>query len=70
MKMKIEKNKDKTEMVIFIPENVEEFMSLNRIWRDFHLFVKKGCCIHASAKTQHGIENSDFTMLISKEESN
>ncbi len=64
MKMKIEKNIDKTETMFLIPENRKEFRTLNRIWRDSPRFEKRGCCIHASAITQHGIENSDFTIQI------
>ena len=62
--MEIRQNDDKTLTLSLIPDTRKEFNQLNSIWKRDNVFEKKGCCIHASAITQHGIENSDFTMLI------
>jgi len=68
MKAKIERT-SLINCIDITPETEAELKELYKIWSDSKVQLRKGgCCLHGDRKTQHSIDNSDFAILIRKEE--
>jgi len=70
MKINIENNINDTITLSFRPQTKEEFYALKNIWERNNNFEKLGYFIPDDAATHHGIDNSDFTILIRKYDMN